>query len=73
MYGDAFFSRDIRLMRGDPAEFDKAVKQYGIAWTILQPREPLSKLMDAKPGWRRIYSDRWAVVHARVSALDAAR
>jgi len=73
MYGDAFFSRDIRLMRGDPAEFDKAVKQYGIAWTILQPREPLSKLMDSKPGWRRIYSDRWAVVHARVSALDAAR
>ena len=71
MYGDDFFSRDIRLMRGDQAEFDKAVKQYGLAWTILQPREPLSKLMDAKPGWRRIYSDQWSVVHARVSALDA--
>jgi hypothetical protein len=27
--------------------------------------------MDSKPGWRRIYSDRWAVVHARVAALEA--
>lgn len=70
MYGDDFFARDIRIMRGNAAEFDKAVNQYGIAWSILQPREPLAKLMDAKPGWRRIYSDRWAVVHVRVSALD---
>ena len=73
MYGDDFFSRDIRLMRGDAAEFDKAVQQYGLAWTILQPREPLAKLMDAKPGWRRIYSDRWAVVHARVDAPEPVR
>jgi hypothetical protein len=71
MYGDDFFSRDMRLMRGDQAEFDKTVKQYGLAWTILQPREPLAKQMDGKPGWRRIYSDKWSVVHARVSALEA--
>jgi hypothetical protein len=70
MYGDDFFSRHIRLMRGDPAEFDKAAAQYGLDWTILQPVEPLAKQMDAKPGWRRIYRDRWAVVHARVEALD---
>ena len=70
MYGDEFFSRHMRVMRGDAAEFDRVAAQYHIDWTILQPREPLSRQMDAKPGWRRIYSDRWAVVHARVAALD---
>jgi hypothetical protein len=53
------------------AAFDAAVKQYGIDWTILSPREGLSRTLDSKPGWRRIYSDRWAVVHARTAALDA--
>jgi hypothetical protein len=69
MYGDAFFSRHIRLMRGDAGEFDKAQAQYKLDWTILQPGEPLVKQMDAKPGWRRLYSDRWAVVHVREAAL----
>jgi hypothetical protein len=69
MYGDDFFNRDIRLMRGDAAEFDKAVGQYGLAWTILSPREPLARLMDAKPSWTRLYRDRWAVVHVRKDVL----
>jgi hypothetical protein len=72
MYGDDFFSSHIRLMRGDAAEFDKAAAKYRLAWTILQPREPLVAQLDAKPGWRRIYADRWAVVHARTDALAAA-
>jgi hypothetical protein len=71
MYGDEFFSRHIRMMRGDGAEFDKAAAQYHLDWTLLQPREPLARQMDSKPGWRRIYSDRWAVVHARVAALES--
>ena len=69
MYGDDFFARDMRIMRGDKAEFDKAVAQYGIAWAILQPREPLVSQMDAKPGWTRLYSDKWALVYARTDAL----
>jgi len=68
MYGDDFFRRDMALMRGDDAEFDRTVAQYGIAWTILSPREALTRKMDAKPGWRRLYADRWAVVHVRQDA-----
>jgi hypothetical protein len=71
MYGDDFFSRHMSVMRGDAAAFDKVAAQYHLDWTILQPREPLASQMDSKPGWRRIYSDRWAVVHARVAALEA--
>jgi hypothetical protein len=71
MYGDAFFNRDMAIMRGDEAEFERTRKQYGVDWTILSPREPLAARMDAKPGWVRLYKDRWAVVHARREALDA--
>jgi hypothetical protein len=72
MYGDDFFSRHIRLMRGDAAEFDKAVAQYHLTWTILQPKEPLVRQLDAKPGWHRLYADRWAVVHVRDDAVAPA-
>jgi hypothetical protein len=68
MYGDDFFRHDMALMRGDDAEFDRAMKRYGFAWTILSPREALVRRMDAKPGWRRIYADKRAVVHVRDAA-----
>jgi hypothetical protein len=71
MYGDAFFSRHIALMRGAPKTFDQAAAQYHLDWTVLQPREPLVRTLDSKPGWKRIYSDRYAVVHARVEALQS--
>jgi hypothetical protein len=73
MYGDDFFRRDMALMRGDDAEFDRTVAQYGVAWTVLAPREPLVRKLDAKPGWRRVYADRWAVVHVREQALATAK
>jgi hypothetical protein len=73
MYGDDFFNHDRALMRGDQGEFARAQAQYGLAWTILQPTEPLAKLMDSKPGWTRLYSDRWAVVHVRKDVLEAAQ
>ena len=71
MYGDDFFSRHIRLMRADDAEFARAQAQYGLDWTVLQPGEPLARAMDRKPGWKRLYRDRWAVVHVRQAALEA--
>ncbi|MDB5447192.1 MAG: hypothetical protein JWQ97_2509 [Phenylobacterium sp.] len=71
MYGDDFFSRDMRLMRGDDAEFARAQTQYGLDWTVLQPGEPLARAMDRKPGWTRLYRDHWAVVHVRQAALEA--
>lgn len=68
MYGDALFSEHIRLMRGDAAAFEAAVRKHGLRWTVLSPREPLAQAMDSKPGWRRLHRDRWAVVHVRVDA-----
>lgn len=65
MYGDDHVRRYQRILSGDVASFDGAVRQYGLAWTLLDPHEPLAKALAAKPGWRRLYGDRYAVVYAR--------
>jgi hypothetical protein len=65
MYGDDFFARQQAIVAGDPAAVDRAFAQYGVAWTILAPREPLVRVLDKRPGWRRLYADRYAVVHVR--------
>jgi hypothetical protein len=67
MYGDDHVRRFQRLMAGDAASFDQAVRQYGLAWTLLEPHEPLAKTLATKPGWQRLYSDRYAIVYARTS------
>jgi hypothetical protein len=68
MYGDAFMARYARIVSPDPAALDAAIRQYQIAWTILPPDSPVVAEMDHEPGWRRLYADRYAVVHVRQSA-----
>jgi len=68
MYGDAHMRRFQEISRGDRAAFDAAVRQYGIAWTILNPKSGLTSLLDRTPGWRRLYADKNAVVFERVAA-----
>jgi hypothetical protein len=65
MYGDAFKFEHQRIVDGDAAAFEKAARQRGIEWTILAPDEELVPLLDRTRGWKRIYADRWAVVHVR--------
>ena len=67
MYGDDHVRRHQRLMAGDAASFERAVAEYGLAWMLLAPGEPLAKRLDAKPGWRRLYGDANAIVYARTS------
>jgi hypothetical protein len=65
MYGDAFKFEHQRIVDGDAAALERAVRRWDIKWTILAPEEELVALLDRTPGWRRIYADRWAVVHVR--------
>jgi hypothetical protein len=44
---------------------NSAVDRFGIRWTILQQGSPLIEVLDKDPKWRRVYADRWAVVHRR--------
>src|SRR5207249_350687 len=72
MYGDAFFGRYLRVRAGDQSAFETAVRTDGVDWTLLTPDDAKAMQMDRKPGWRPIYRDRFAVVHARTGQIGAA-
>lgn len=65
MYGDAHILEHDRIVRGDRAAFDAAVRRWDIGWTIVMPKAPLAAMLDRTPGWRRVYADKWAVIHVR--------
>jgi hypothetical protein len=65
MYGDAFMVDYMSIQNGDIARFNRAVRKYGIAWTVLPPNSPLAKHLDASPEWRRLYVNEVGVIHAR--------
>jgi hypothetical protein len=70
MYGDAWVQEYLAIAGGAQPDVDKAFKRWNIRWTILSPREPLVRMLDSRPGWRRVYADSFAVVHARADALN---
>jgi hypothetical protein len=70
MYGDAWVQEYLAIAGGAQPDVDKALKRWNIRWTILSPREPLVHLLDSRPGWRRVYADGFAVVHARADAIN---
>ena len=66
MYGEAFSNAYFRATAPDAARLTNLLGQYNITWTILSPSDPTVAAMDHMPGWRRLYADRYAVVHERV-------
>ena len=64
MYGDAFLGNYDRMMKPDAGALQGTLARWHIAWTILPPG-PAAQMMDGLPGWHRLYSDRFAVVHSR--------
>ncbi|MGH7012380.1 MAG: hypothetical protein ACREEX_16215, partial [Caulobacteraceae bacterium] len=62
LYGEKFLESYGRIQAGDPAELDDALRRYDISWSIEPPGSPIIAELEAKPGWRRIYADRFAVV-----------
>jgi hypothetical protein len=60
MYGDTLLKRYAAA-----GEFPKLVAEYGIGWALLTPNNTHVPLLDNLPGWRRIYTDKIAVVYLR--------
>jgi hypothetical protein len=65
MYGPDLLQEYLKASSGDPAAWRATETRRRIGWTILKPGSPLIAVLDKEPGWRRIYSDRWAVVHVK--------
>ncbi len=68
LYGDAFIRRYTEAVALTSGELPELLQQYGISWTLLGPSLPAVRLLDHLPGWRRLYADEVAVVHAREEA-----
>ena len=66
LYSYPFFLRYQQATTPDRQALTQVFAQYGIEWTLLDPANPAVALLDHLPGWRRLYADAAAVVHARV-------
>jgi hypothetical protein len=73
MFGDAFLALYEKIISGDPAALEAALKRYDVAWTLFAPGQQAVAQMDREPGWRRLYADRFAVVHVREGATAGLR
>ena len=62
MYGDKFMLRYAAL-----SELTALLEQYRIAWTIFEPDDPRTVIMDRLPDWTRLHADDIAVVHVRTT------
>ena len=63
MYGDAFTQNYSKVVNGDVARWHAAETKWKFGWTLLRPDNPLVAILDKEAGWRRIYADKWAVIH----------
>jgi hypothetical protein len=72
LYGDAFLARYLEAERGDETALVALLGRYGITWTLLAPEQGATQRLDNLQGWRRVYSDRHAVIHQRVDGSTGA-
>ncbi|HTW33634.1 MAG TPA: hypothetical protein VMD53_03370 [Rhizomicrobium sp.] len=66
LYGDAFMDRYFQITRPDRGALEQTLRNAHVAWTIFSPASPVVDLMDSEAGWKRLYADRFAVIHVRV-------
>jgi len=73
MYGAKFADTYIEAMNlSTPGAFEALLTKHRISWTLLNPNGPSVALLDRLPGWKRMYTDKAAVVHIRVDGEHAA-
>jgi hypothetical protein len=68
MYGDDYFGAYVDALKPDPVKLKALLDRYKVRWTILRAENPALPTMDAMPGWKRLYADKWAVVHVKNGA-----
>lgn len=66
LYGEAFEMAYYRALQlKDVNQFLDILKTWDIDAVLLTPATPAVGLLDNIPGWQRVYSDRYAVLHVR--------
>ncbi|HEY3638933.1 MAG TPA: hypothetical protein VGK90_12365 [Rhizomicrobium sp.] len=70
-YGDKWLSQYAQAVNGDQATIDRLFQRYHVAWTLLEPADPLVTALDHRPGWHRLFTGPYAVVQAGPEAFAA--
>lgn len=66
MYRDAFIKDYVAALELHSTDgLEKLLDKHKVTWTMLPPELSGVALLDRLPGWRRVYADKTAVVHAR--------
>jgi hypothetical protein len=65
LFGDAFLQRYVAAASAIGEALPELLDRYAVAWTLLEPQSPAVALLDRLPGWQRVYTDRYAVIHRR--------
>jgi len=65
LFGDAFLTRYISAYNAVGNALPELLDQCEVTWTLLEPSSPAVSLLDHLPGWERVYTDAYAVVHRR--------
>jgi hypothetical protein len=63
LYGDIFLANYADIIAPDKDALAATLTYYHVRWTIFSAQAPVVKLLDATPGWHRLYADKLAVVH----------
>lgn len=63
LYGDIFLENYAAITAPDKDALASTLAYYHVRWTIFAAGAPVVKILDATPGWHRLYSDKLAVVH----------
>jgi hypothetical protein len=67
LYAGEFMETYRRIESGQSEQtLGDTIERYGIQWTLFGPTAGAVRELDRLPGWRRVYADDFAVVHARV-------
>jgi hypothetical protein len=69
LYGDAFLAQYRRIASPEQEALDRALSEYGIAWTIFPVGHRIIPLLDQEPRWRRLIERDGLVIHARDDSL----
>ena len=68
MYRDAFIKDYVAALELQTSDgLERLLDKHDVKWTLLPPNVSAVAVLDRFPGWRRIYADDTAVVHARIS------
>lgn len=68
MYRDAFIKDYVAALELHSTDgLQILLDKHKVTWTILTPTLSAVALLDNLPGWRRVYADKIAVVHARIA------